>query len=119
MVEVSRTAVGKKVEQLSFKLEEKKESFQKPHLQVFGNENVNNSPSTNEEAVVKKVERTTFETAIKNSIAEFDIPTHNIEMPRTTNRGVPTEQKYVQKGQVITHYEEDIDVPTFLRKQMQ
>ena len=30
------------------------------------------------------------------------------------------EQKiFVSKGQVISHYEDDMDVPTFLRKQMQ
>jgi cell division protein FtsZ len=29
------------------------------------------------------------------------------------------EQIFVSKGQVITHYEDDMDVPTFLRKQMQ
>jgi cell division protein FtsZ len=28
-------------------------------------------------------------------------------------------QVFVSKGQVITHYEDDMDVPTFLRKQMQ
>lgn len=29
------------------------------------------------------------------------------------------EQVFVSKGRVITHYEDDMDVPTFLRKQMQ
>jgi cell division protein FtsZ len=32
---------------------------------------------------------------------------------------VQKEQIFVSKGQVITHYEDDMDVPTFLRKQMQ
>lgn len=32
----------------------------------------------------------------------------------------PKEQKiFVSKGQVISHYEDDMDIPTFLRKQMQ
>jgi hypothetical protein len=29
------------------------------------------------------------------------------------------ERTFVSKGHIITHYEDDIDVPTFLRKQMQ
>ena len=35
------------------------------------------------------------------------------------NNHVGTERVYVSKGSVITQYEDDMDVPTFLRKQMQ
>lgn len=33
--------------------------------------------------------------------------------------GMQKEQIFVSKGHLITHYEDDMDVPTFLRKQMQ
>ncbi|MBN1980304.1 MAG: cell division protein FtsZ [Chitinivibrionales bacterium] len=34
-------------------------------------------------------------------------------------KNIQKEQIFVSKGQVICHYEDDMDVPTFLRKQMQ
>lgn len=74
-----------------------------------------------------------------------EIETENQDMPKVVqdnsaaqneNQGVPTgtsieylpfikkdairkERVYVSKGSVITQYEDDMDVPTFLRKQMQ
>lgn len=46
---------------------------------------------------------------------------HGIEIPPFLRRdaGKREAQVFVSKGQVITHYEDDMDVPTFLRKQMQ
>ena len=44
-----------------------------------------------------------------------------LEVPAFLKRETVTKnaQVFVQKGQVITHYQDDMDVPTFLRKQMQ
>jgi cell division protein FtsZ len=44
----------------------------------------------------------------------FELPPF---LKKDTSRREP--QVFVSKGQVITHYEDDMDVPTFLRKQMQ
>jgi cell division protein FtsZ len=45
----------------------------------------------------------------------------SLEVPPVVYRkeNMRKEQIFVSKGQVITHYEDDMDVPTFLRKQMQ
>jgi hypothetical protein len=45
----------------------------------------------------------------------------SLEVPPVVYRkeNMQKEQIFVSKGQVITHYEDDMDVPTFLRKQMQ
>jgi len=41
-------------------------------------------------------------------------------MPMVVKKGnMKKEQIFVSKGQVISHYEDDMDIPTFLRKQMQ
>ncbi len=52
---------------------------------------------------------------------EQDAKQTSVELPpflrKDTIRREP--QVFVSKGQVITHYEDDMDVPTFLRKQMQ
>jgi cell division protein FtsZ len=41
-------------------------------------------------------------------------------IPMVVKKGnMKKEQIFVSKGQVISHYEDDMDIPTFLRKQMQ
>lgn len=114
---IPKVLVEKKVEQLSFKLEEKKENTVKPKLQVYEKEMQDDVQKA--EVIPKKDAKPVCEPITKEAYMDFDIPTHNIEMPKVVNRGVHTDQKYVTRGQVISHYEEDIDVPTFLRKQMQ
>jgi cell division protein FtsZ len=47
------------------------------------------------------------------SSGQVDIP------PFLRKDNMRREQVFVSKGQVITHYEDDMEVPTFLRKQMQ
>jgi hypothetical protein len=44
-----------------------------------------------------------------------------MDVPGLTNREKPVQKdKFVaEKGRIITHYEDDMEVPTFLRKQMQ
>jgi hypothetical protein len=112
-----KVQVEKKAEQLSFQLEEKKENILKPKLQVYEKETPDDMQKA--EVIPKRDIKPACEPITKEAFMDFDIPTHNIEMPKVVNRGVHTDQKYVTRGQVISHYEEDIDVPTFLRKQMQ
>ena len=51
--------------------------------------------------------------ALVSSAADIGLPTF------IKNKQVVKERVYVSKGSVITQYEDDMDVPTFLRKQMQ
>jgi hypothetical protein len=45
---------------------------------------------------------------------------NSIEFPPFLRKeAIRKERVYVSKGSVITQYEDDMDVPTFLRKQMQ
>ncbi len=51
---------------------------------------------------------------------EVDENTPVLDLPVVVKpRSYQKEQVFVSKGQVMTHLEDDIDVPTFLRKQMQ
>ncbi|HEX2959608.1 MAG TPA: cell division protein FtsZ [Chitinispirillaceae bacterium] len=93
----------KPVEQLSFP------------LTMPGKKEMNPDALVPEEPrVVEYVNKTpeTFNAA--NVASGLDIP--SIIRPRDA-KGV--ERVYVSKGSVITQYEDDMDVPTFLRKQMQ
>ncbi|MBD3346980.1 MAG: cell division protein FtsZ [Chitinivibrionales bacterium] len=51
----------------------------------------------------------------QKNVSSLDIPA-----PYLNKENIKKEaQVFVHKGEVITHYQDDIDVPTFLRKQMQ
>jgi hypothetical protein len=46
--------------------------------------------------------------------------TSSLEIPAVFKREKPQKENFfVSKGQVITQLEDDMDIPTFLRKQMQ
>jgi cell division protein FtsZ len=52
--------------------------------------------------------------------AEAERKSSSFEIPAFLKKdAAQREQVFVSKGRVITHYEDDMDVPTFLRKQMQ
>jgi cell division protein FtsZ len=92
----------KPVEQLSFP------------LTMPGKKEMNPDAVIPEEPRVVEYVNKTQETPNVNVASGLDIP--SIIRPRDA-KGM--ERVYVSKGSVITQYEDDMDVPTFLRKQMQ
>jgi hypothetical protein len=92
----------KPVEQLSFP------------LTMPGKKEVNPDALIPEEPRIVEYVNKTQETPNANVASGLDIP--SIIRPRDA-KGM--ERVYVSKGSVITQYEDDMDVPTFLRKQMQ
>lgn len=92
----------KPVEQLSFP------------LTMPGKREVNPDALIPEEPRIVEYVNKTQETPNANVASGLDIP--SIIRPRDA-KGM--ERVYVSKGSVITQYEDDMDVPTFLRKQMQ
>lgn len=65
------------------------------------------------EVTSEPVVRLQNDDALVSSAADIGLPTF------IKNNQVVKERVYVSKGSVITQYEDDMDVPTFLRKQMQ
>jgi cell division protein FtsZ len=65
------------------------------------------------EVASEPVVRLQNDDALVSSAADIGLPTF------IKNNQVVKERVYVSKGSVITQYEDDMDVPTFLRKQMQ
>ncbi len=56
----------------------------------------------------------------ESSAGSASNPNSSIEFPAFLKKeNMRKERVYVSKGSVITQYEDDMDVPTFLRKQMQ
>jgi cell division protein FtsZ len=92
----------KPVEQLSFP------------LTMPGKKEVNPDALIPEEPRILEYVNKTQESPNANVASGLDIP--SIIRPRDA-KGM--ERVYVSKGSVITQYEDDMDVPTFLRKQMQ
>lgn len=62
---------------------------------------------------VKNVNRSAIDESLVSDSSEIGMPTF------IKKNQVQKERVYVSKGSVITQYEDDMDVPTFLRKQMQ
>ncbi len=57
---------------------------------------------------------------IKKKEEPKEVKDSSLEIPVVVKTGnYQKEQVFVSKGQVMTHLEDDIDIPTFLRKQMQ
>ena len=55
-----------------------------------------------------------------SGVDEGNTDDKSMDIPVVVKKGnFQKEQIHVSKGQVISHYEDDMDVPTFLRKQMQ
>lgn len=92
----------KPVEQLSFP------------LTMPGKKEMNPDAMIPEEPRIVEYINKTQESPNANVASGLDIP--SIIRPRDA-KGM--ERVYVSKGSVITQYEDDMDVPTFLRKQMQ
>jgi cell division protein FtsZ len=66
------------------------------------------------------IERPSEAASAMREAREVHASNPSLEMPVVFRKEtVRKEQVFVSKGQVITHYEDDMDVPTFLRKQMQ
>jgi len=79
-----------------------------------------------EAAAAEPVLRPALEVSIKeeahaktDTVAEVKAPALDLPPILRRDSGRREAQVFVSKGQVITHYEDDMDVPTFLRKQMQ
>jgi len=127
-----RKPVEKKVEQMSFDLPQDRQEEIKPTMHVVDKEMLQESekettelevideslkrpeekPAEGPEPVIRKVVEVNTEGTESNS--------PSVEMPVVVKTGnIQKEQIFVSKGQVISHYEDDMDVPTFLRKQMQ
>lgn len=123
----------KKVEQMSIPLTLPRKS-EKPSS--FTSAPVATEPA--EQKVEQVIEEDVPETAATDNVSVFSPPEVATEPVRVQNDdalvssaadiGLPTfiknnqvvkERVYVSKGSVITQYEDDMDVPTFLRKQMQ
>ncbi len=130
-----------KVEQLSFKLEDEKkadiiknEEVQSP-LHIVDNESEVEPENVVETCSPEVVEKENFNhecaagetrainvAEVKNyQNEEGDVDAGQVDaLPVVVKtRNYQKEQIFVSKGQVMTHLEDDIDVPTFLRKQMQ
>ncbi len=131
-----RKPVEKKVEQMSFDLPQQREKGIKSPLQVVSKEVtqeyeketteldvINTSSDQPEgkpecESVDKTESLVNDEKESRTRKAESH--SRSVEMPVVVKTGnIRREQIFVSKGQVISHYEDDMDVPTFLRKQMQ
>jgi hypothetical protein len=120
-----------KVEQMAINLNEVKVGAQKPKVKAAEKET---TAVTNRKAKsVKKMEVITKsssgsapkdikerEQTKEESKQGTDSYSPQYGMPMVVKKGnMKKEQIFVSKGQVISHYEDDMDIPTFLRKQMQ
>ncbi len=126
----TRTPDEKKVEQMSFELHAQKKDKTEPALKVVDEEMVQETlketteletiDSTEESGNEEPVTRSFADTDAKEERKETESNAQSVEMPVVVKMGnFQKEQIFVSKGQVISHYEDDMDVPTFLRKQMQ
>ncbi len=112
----------KKVEQLSINLEEKKENNKSSEnlIQEVSRNCENENDQEPQEPVISIVEPQSASRETEKDDCESDNQKESLEFPVVYHKeNVQKEQVFVSKGQVITHYEDDMDVPTFLRKQMQ
>ncbi|MFP4416802.1 MAG: cell division protein FtsZ [Chitinivibrionales bacterium] len=117
----------KKVEQLSINLEEKKDKSQE-EKEIIQEDKDSGTQQTESDAMREDESEITIvepqaapqdQQMIKNE-KDSDAQKESLEFPVVYHKeNVQKEQIFVSKGQVITHYEDDMDVPTFLRKQMQ
>jgi cell division protein FtsZ len=135
--ESGKAPVDKSAQQLSFKLEERniedikdKEVTSPLHI-VDKNKEVEkdvsdsslppeNSKASNPDGIAADTKQIDV-AEVKNYIKEEeDADQKSMDLPVVVKTGnYQKEQVFVSKGQVMTHLEDDIDVPTFLRKQMQ
>ncbi len=126
MVKIPTQQKDKRVEQMSIPLTLPRK--QEPVAQVAEAEQVKTEEVDSREEMTKDHAPTVFsqpevasepvvrlqnDDALVSSAADIGLPTF------IKNNQVVKERVYVSKGSVITQYEDDMDVPTFLRKQMQ
>ncbi|MBN1602253.1 MAG: cell division protein FtsZ [Chitinispirillaceae bacterium] len=122
----NEASMEKKIEnnsasKLFVKLPNQKKEAEKPVEQLSFPLTMPNRKEANPDAVIPDEPRVveyvnrTPEMPSVNVASGLDIP------QSIRSRGEPkgVERVYVSKGSVITQYEDDMDVPTFLRKQMQ
>ncbi|RPI97359.1 MAG: cell division protein FtsZ [Spirochaetales bacterium] len=113
----------KRVEQMSFELDAKKSEHAPAHMRVFEKDE---GKETKKLKVIDTLDDLRTESAEVELVCEPDEDTadagksKSVDIPVVVKTGnFQKEQIFVSKGQVISHYEDDMDVPTFLRKQMQ
>lgn len=109
-------------EQLSFNLEDRKVEEELKSESV-SDQSMKETTKINIGDTIKGdsfIEEEKIEENIKLDSDEVDSSIERLDIPKVVkNSNFKNEQIYVSKGQVISHYEDDMDVPTFLRKQMQ
>jgi cell division protein FtsZ len=128
---VSKKTDEKKVEQMSMPFsssaddtenvqtdtEEQTDEDEKVVQQITEEDTIKDALSaiTQSESLLKNksVNRSAIDEALVSDSSEIGMPTF------IKKNQVRKERVYVSKGSVITQYEDDMDVPTFLRKQMQ
>jgi cell division protein FtsZ len=143
-VNEKRTGSDKSVKQITMDLSATKEKEKAApsktlEVEVENNESTTETdksqkeefaPETVKMSVIETKKKDTFEDKV--SVSESNcIKNSDVLISSNTNVGLPPYMKanqkgrqeqgrvFVSKGSVITHYEDDMDVPTFLRKQMQ
>lgn len=128
---VSKNSEEKKVEQMSIPfsspaddtdnvqtdMEESVGSEEKNVQQITEEDTLNDALTaiSQSDSPLKKaiINRSAIDEALVSDSSEIGMPTF------IKKNQVRKERVYVSKGSVITQYEDDMDVPTFLRKQMQ
>ncbi len=120
------------VEQVSIQFDAKKKEDAAPKMKVLEKHEMKetkeiealaspDNKNSGEDTTVMTVPETAPEADSGSGNNEAEDNANPLEIP-VIKTGIiqPKEQKiFVSKGQVISHYEDDMDVPTFLRKQMQ
>ena len=123
-IEKSVVCKEKNAEQMSFELKAKKGEDSESQIRVLSEQEMKD---TKKLKVVKLPEDEKEEEVIPQPALE---ETSGVDEGNTDDKSMDIsvvvktgnfqkEQIHVSKGQVISHYEDDMDVPTFLRKQMQ
>ena len=125
-IELEKSAVCKEknAEQISFELKDKKSEDTESQIRVLDEQVIKN---TNKLEVVRAPDNEMEEEVIpqpasleNSEVNGENIDDNSMEIPVVVKTGnFQKEQIFVSKGQVISRYEDDMDVPTFLRKQMQ
>jgi cell division GTPase FtsZ len=113
----------KKVEQLSFDLDAKKSENTAAHMRILEKDEAKETKKLKvlETLADLRAERSEVEAICESNEDATDAnKSKSVDIPVVVKTGnFQKEQIFVSKGQVISHYEDDMDVPTFLRKQMQ
>lgn len=112
-----------KVEQMSFNLNPKGDTVKQVNADVSNEYHFENArPSMHDDSlrVINENEHPLEVEKNREIDKKADTANQSLDMPVVVKTSSGKKEKiFVSKGQIISHYEDDMDVPTFLRKQMQ